>query len=133
MKLESEQQEKELLQAVRIAGGGKKAKQRQKSRQSEMYTPSSDPLNVSCRSYGYKGRREDSIKVDDMGSDREWDDVEIEVYNQLPKHRFTPIISEVEALYQVVPLATGWTLGMTLRPRRGGGDGRGSNDAFGSD
>ena len=35
MKLESEQQEKELLQAVRIAGGEKKAKQRQKSRQSE--------------------------------------------------------------------------------------------------
>ena len=113
--------------------GKKKAKQRQRSLQSERYTPSSAPLNVSCRSYGCKGRREDSIKVDDMGSDREWDDVEIEVYNQLLPHRFTPIISDVEALYQVVPLATGWTLGMTLRPRRGGGDGRGSNDAFGSD
>ena len=63
MKLDSEQQEKELLQAVRIAGGGKKAKQRQKSRESERYTLSSDPLNVSCRSYGCKGRRKDSIKV----------------------------------------------------------------------
>ena len=113
--------------------GKKKAKQRQRNLQSERYTPSSAPLNVSCRSYGCKGRREDSIKVDDIGSDREWDDVEIEVYNQLLPHRFTPIISEVEALYQVVPLATGWTLGMTLRPRRGRGDGRGSNDAFGSD
>ena len=111
--------------------GKKKAKQRQRSLQSERYTLSSDPLNVSCRSYGCKGRRKDSIKID-MGSDREWDD-EIEVYNQLLQHRLTPIISEVEALYQVVPLATGWTLGMTLRPRRGGGDGRGSNDAFGSD
>ena len=108
------------------------AKQRQRSLQSERYTPSSAPLNVSSRSYGCKGLREDSIKADDMGSDREWD-VEIEVYNQLLPHRFTPIISEVEALYQVVPLATGWTLGMTLRPRRGRGDGRGSNDAFGSD
>ena len=63
-----------------------------------------------------------------MGSDREWDDVEIEVYNQLLQHRFTPIISEVEDLYQVVPLATGWTLGMTLRPRRGGSDSGGSKD-----
>ena len=68
-----------------------------------------------------------------MESDREWDDVEIEVYNQLPKHRFTPIISEVEVLYQVVRLVTGRILGMTPRPRRGHGDGRGSNDAFGSD
>ena len=56
-----------------------------------------------------------------MGSYREWDDVEIEVYNQLLPHRFTPIISEVEVLYLVVPLATGWTLEMTLRPRRGRG------------
>ena len=84
--------------------GNKKAKQRQKSRQSEGYTPSSDALNVSCRSHGCKGRREDSIKVDDIGSDRGWDDVEIEVYNELLQDRFTPIISEVKALYQVVPL-----------------------------
>ena len=113
--------------------GKKMAKQRQRSLQSERHTPSSAPLNVSCRSYGRKGHREDSIKVDDMGSYREWDDVEIEVYNQLLSHRSTPIISEAEALYQVVPLVTGWTLGMTLRPRRGRGDGRGSNDAFESD
>ena len=71
--------------------------------------------------------------VDDMGSDREWGGVGIEVYNQLLPNRFTPIISDVQALYQVIPLATGWTLGMTLRPRRGGGDGRGSDDGFGSD
>ena len=28
----------------------------------------------------------------------------------------------------MVPLATGWTLGMTLRPQRGGCDGKGAND-----
>ena len=59
--------------------------------------------------------------------------IETEVYNQLLQHRFTPIISEAEALHQVVPLAAIRTLGMTLRPRRGGGDGRGSNDGFESD
>ena len=80
-----------------------------------------------------KGRREDPIEVDDLESDREWDDIETEAYNQLLQHRFTPIISEAEALHQVVPLAAGRTLGMTLRPRRGGGDGRGSNDGFGGD
>ena len=80
-----------------------------------------------------KGRREDSIEVDDLESDREWDDVETEVYNKPLQHRFTPIISEAEALHQVVPLVAGWTLGMTLHPRRGGGNGRGSNDGFGSD
>ena len=80
-----------------------------------------------------KSRREDPIEVDDMESDREWDDVETEVYNQLLQHRFTPIISEAEALHQMVPLATGRTLGMTLRPGRGGGNGRGSNDGFGND
>ena len=81
----------------------------------------------------YKGRREGSIEVDDLESDRKWDDVETEVYNKLLQHRFTPIISEAEALHQVVPLAAGPTLGMTLRPGRGGGNGRGSNDGFGSD
>ena len=75
---------------------------------------------------------EDAIQVDDMESEREWDDVEAEVYNQLLQHYFALINSEAEALHQVVPLATGRTLGMTLRPRRGGGDGRGSNDGFGS-
>ena len=81
----------------------------------------------------YKGRREGSIEVDDLESDRKWDDVETEVYNKLLQHRFTPIISEAEALHQVVPLAASRTLGITLRPRRGGGNGRGSNDGFGSD
>ena len=37
-----------------------------------------------------------------------------------------------EALHQVNPLATGRTLGMTLRPRRGGGDSGGGKDGFGS-
>ena len=41
------------------------------------------------------------------------------------------MVSETEAIHQVVPLAAGRTLGMTLRPRRGGGDGRGGNDGFG--
>ena len=68
-----------------------------------------------------------------MESKREWDDVETEVYNQLLQHCFTPKISEAEVLHQIVPLAAGRTLGMTLRPRRGGGNGRGSNDGFGSD
>ena len=63
----------------------------------------------------------------------DWDDVEAEVYNKLLQHRFTPIISEAEALHQVVPLAASRTLGITLRPRRGGGNGQGSNDGFGSD
>ena len=40
------------------------------------------------------------------------------------------MVSEVEGQYQLVPLATGRTFGMTLRPRRGGGDGRGGNDGF---
>ena len=79
-----------------------------------------------------KGYWEDPIEVGDLESDREWDDVETEVYNQLLQHHFTPIISEAEALHQVVPLAAGRILGMTLHPRRGDGDGRGSN-GFGSD
>jgi len=43
-----------------------------------------------------------------MESDREWDDIEVEA----------------------VPLTTGRTLGMTLRPRRGGCDGGGGNDGL---
>ena len=78
-----------------------------------------------------KGRSGDLILVDDF--DREWDDVETEVYIQLLQHGFTPIISETEALHQLVSLAAGQTLGMTLRPRSGGCDGRDSNDGFGSD
>ena len=62
-----------------------------------------------------KGRRKYSIEVDDLESDREWDDVETEVYNKLLQHRFTPIISEAEALHQVAPLAASRTLGITLR------------------
>ena len=78
------------------------------------------------------GHREDPIQVDEMESDREWDDIETEVYNQPLEHPLTPKVSEAEVLHQVVPLTTGRTLGMTLRPRRGGGNGRGSNDGFGS-
>ena len=40
--------------------------------------------------------------------------------------------SEAEAQYQVVPQATGRTLGMTLRPRRGGGDSGGGKGGLGS-
>ena len=66
-----------------------------------------------------------------METDKEWEDTEIEVYNQPLQHRFTPMGSDAEALHQAVPLTTGQTLGMTLRPRRGGGDDRGGNDGFG--
>ena len=55
------------------------------------------------------------------------------LHNKLLQHRFTPIISEADVLHQVVPLAASRTLGITLRPRRGGGNGQGSNDGFGSD
>ena len=37
-----------------------------------------------------------------------------------------------EALHQVNRLAAGRTLGITLRPRRGGGEGGGGKDGFGS-
>ena len=80
-----------------------------------------------------KGHSENPIQVDladDMEGDREWDDIEVEVRNQFPQHRSAPAASEVEGLYQVVPLATGRTLGMALRPRRGGRDGRGGNDGL---
>ena len=78
-----------------------------------------------------KGQREDPIQVDDLESEREWDDVEIEVYNQPLQYRFTQITSGNEALRQVNPLAAGRTMGMTL-PRRSGGDSGGGKDGFGS-
>ena len=80
-----------------------------------------------------KGCRENPIKVDDLESNREWNDVETKVCNQLLQHCFTPIFSEAKVLHQIVPLAASRTLGMTLRPRRGGSNGRGCNDGFGSD
>ena len=67
-----------------------------------------------------------------MESDRERDDVEIEVYNQPLQHRFSQVASKAEALHQVVPLASGRTLRMTLRPRRGSGDYGDGKDGFGS-
>ena len=79
-----------------------------------------------------KSQREDPIQVDDLESEREWDDVEIEVYNQPLQCRFTQMASGDEALHQVNPLAPGRILGMTLRPRRGGGDSGGGKDGFGS-
>ena len=63
-----------------------------------------------------KGHREYPIQVDsanDMESNREWDDFEIEVCNQPSQHRSAPAVSEFEGLCQVVPLTTGRTLGMT--------------------
>ena len=80
-----------------------------------------------------KGHRENPIQVDladIMESDREWDDIKVEVSNWFPQHRSAPAVSEVEGLYQVVPLATGRTLGMTLCPQRGGCDGKGGNDGL---
>ena len=79
-----------------------------------------------------KGQREDPIQVDDLDSESEWDDVEIEVYNQPLQPRFTQTASGAEALHQVILLAAGRTLGMTLRPRRGGGDSGGGEGGFGS-
>ena len=79
-----------------------------------------------------KGQREDPIQVEDLENEREWDDVEIEAYNQPLQYRFTQMASGDEALYQVNPLAAGRTLGMTLRPRRGGGDSGGGKGGFGS-
>ena len=79
-----------------------------------------------------KGQREDPIQVDDLDSESEWDDVEIEVYNQPLQHRFTQMASGDEALHQVNPLAAGRTLGMTLHPRRGDGNSGGGKDGFGS-
>ena len=78
-----------------------------------------------------KGHREDPIQVDDMESDREWGDIEIEAYNQPLQPRFTQMASGAEALHQVIPLAVGRTLGMTLRPRRGGGDSGGGRGGVG--
>ena len=127
MKLESEQHEKELRQAAHSAGGEKKAKQRQRSLQSARYTPSSATLNFFDPSYVCKGRREDPIQVHGLAGDRELDDVETEVYNQLLQHRFAPIISKAEALLQVVHLVAVRTLGITLCLRSGGGDGRGTS------
>ena len=69
-----------------------------------------------------KGHREDPIQVGDMESDREWSDIKIEAYNQPLQPRFTQTASGAEALHQVILLAAGRTLGMTLRFRRGGGD-----------
>ena len=70
--------------------------------------------------------------ADDIESDKEWDDIEVQVCNQPPQHRTAPAVSGVEDPYQAVPLIFGRTLGITLRPRRGGCDGKGGNDGLGS-
>ena len=80
-----------------------------------------------------KGHRGDPIQVDsadDMESDREWDDIEVEVCHQPPQCCSTSAVFEVKVLYQAVPLTNGRTLGMTLRPRRGGCGGGGGNDSL---
>ena len=66
-----------------------------------------------------------------MESDIEWGDIEIETHSKPLQHRFTQMASGAEALHQVIPLAAGWALGMTLRPRRGGGDSGDGKDGFG--
>ena len=65
-----------------------------------------------------------------MESDREWGDIKIEIQPLQP--RFTQTASGAEALHQVILLAASRTLGMTLRPRRGGGDSGGGEGGFGS-
>ena len=65
-----------------------------------------------------------------MESHREWGGIEIEAYNQPLQPLFTQTASGAEALHQVIPLAAGRTLGMTLRPRRG--DSGGGKDGVGS-
>ena len=67
-----------------------------------------------------------------MESNREWDDIETEVYSQPLEHPLTAKLSEAEVLHQVVPLTTGRTFRMTLHSQRGAGNGRASNDGFGS-
>ena len=67
-----------------------------------------------------------------MESDREWGDIKIKAYNQPLQPRFTQTASGAEALHQVVPLAAGRTLGMTPRPRSGGGDSGDGKDGSGS-
>ena len=66
----------------------------------------------------YKGQGENPIHICRYYGERDWDDVEIEVYNQHPPHRFNQLASGAEALHQVIPLIAGRTLGMTLCPRR---------------
>ena len=131
MKLEGEQLEEEAGGMARGAANGKKAKRRQTNLQNREHIPPSASLDSAYHSQVCKGQREDPIQIDDLETDKEWEDTEIEVYNQPLQHRLTPMGSDAEALHQAVPLTTGRTLGMTLRPRRGGGDGRGGNDCSG--
>ena len=74
--------------------------------------------------------REDPIHVFDMERDKEWDNIEVNVCKPLQPHRLTSIVTGVESLPHAVPPAIGQTLGMTLRPLRGGCDGRCVNDGF---
>ena len=62
--------------------------------------------------------QEDTIHLDEMESDKEWDNIEVKVCKLLQLHHSTPIVTGLEGLYEAVPLSTGRTLGMTLRPRR---------------
>ena len=86
MKLESKHHEKEWLvveKAVCSAMKGEKSKAKARSLQNRRCIPPAPPLNSACRSWVSKGHRENLIQVGsaDMGSDREWDDIEAEVRN----------------------------------------------------
>ena len=87
MKLESEHHEKEWLvveEAACNAMKGKITNRRQRSLQNRRHIPPASPLNSAYRSWMSKGHRENPIQVgsaDDMGCNREWDDIEVEVSN----------------------------------------------------
>ena len=63
---------------------GKKSNAKAQEPTKGRYIPPAPPLNSAYRSYVSKGHRGDPIQVDladSMESDREWDDIEVEVRN----------------------------------------------------
>ena len=87
MKLESEHSEKERLEVEKVvcnAMKGKKVKRRQRSLQNRRHIPPAHPLNPDYCTQVSKGHRENPIQVgsaDIMESDREWDDIKVELRN----------------------------------------------------
>ena len=74
-----------------------------------------------------KGHRGDPIQVDsadDMESDKSGMTLKLRYATNPHSAALLQQSLKFKVLYQAVPLTTGWTLGMTLRPRRGGCDGR---------
>ena len=87
MKLERELNEKEWLVVEKTACNavkGKKSKVKVRILQNRRHIPPAPPLNSAYRSWVSKGHSENPIQVgsaDDMGSDREWNEIEVEVHN----------------------------------------------------